>query len=131
MSTTQRKRATAIVMTISLAANIAAAAPAVERADPAMVPSAMVPNATVLLRFYPARLATTPIGLVEDQEVWLAKVQGLMLGAPPMLQQSLLMSQTPEEFAANVALLQQIQATSLTQGGARLKSRFQNGLLKK
>jgi len=112
-------------MTISLVTNIAAAGPAVERADPAMVPNAMVPNATVLLRFYPARLASTPIGLVEDQEVWLAKVQGLMLGAPSMLQQSLLMSQTPEEFAANVALLQQIQATSLTQGGARLKSRFQ------
>jgi hypothetical protein len=85
-----------------------------------------VPSASALLRFYPARLASTPTGMVEDRDVWLAKVQGLMAGAPPMLQQSLLQSQTAWEFAANVALLQQMQEGSLKQNAARIQRQFQN-----
>jgi hypothetical protein len=68
---------------------------------------------------------------VEDQDVWLAKVQGLMAGAPPLLQQSLLMSQTAQEFAANVALLQQMQEGSLKPSAARIQSQLQNGVATK
>jgi len=89
-----------------------------------------VPSAASLLRFYPTRLASTPIGASEDQEVWLAKVQGLMAGAPPLLQQSLLQSQTAQEFAANVALLQQMQEGILKQSALDMRSQAKSGLMK-
>src|SRR5213594_2092535 len=110
-----------MISSIALAVGIAGAAPlgAAEQAQ-------AVPSAATLLRFYPARLASTPTGVVEDREVWLAKVQGLMAGAPPMLQQSLLQSQTAWEFAANVALLQQMQEGSLKQSAARIQRQLQN-----
>jgi hypothetical protein len=97
----------------------------------AAAPLQAVPSALPLARFYPTRLASTPIGAIEDQDVWLAKVQGLMAGAPPLLQQSLLMSQTAQEFAANVALLQQMQEGSLQQSAARIQSQLQNGVATK
>ena len=124
MSRAQRATVAAALMAIAFAANIAAAAPRAEVGDAAATPA--VPDASVLLRFYPTRLATTPIGVVEDQQVWLAKVQGLMVGAPPLLQQSLLMSQTQQEFSANVALLQQMQEGSLKQSAARIQRQLQN-----
>jgi len=96
-----------------------------------MAAAQTVPSAASLLRFYPTRLASTPIGAAEDQDVWLAKVQGLMVGAPPLLQQSLLMSQTPQEFAANVALLQQMQEATAKQSVARIQSQLQNGVATK
>lgn len=106
---------------LPLAVGVVCAAPlaAVEQAQ-------AVPSAAPLLRFYPVRLASTPIGVVEDREVWLAKVQGLMAGAPPMLQQSLLQSQTSWEFAANIALLQQMQEGSLKQSATRVQRQLQN-----
>jgi hypothetical protein len=109
-----------MISSIVLAVSVAGAAPlaAAEQAQ-------AVPSAATLLRFYPARLASTPTGVVEDREVWLAKVQGLMAGAPPMLQQSLLQSQTAWEFAANVALLQQMQEGSLKQSAARIQRQLQ------
>ena len=109
-----------------LGAGVAGAA---QQADPAAV--AAVPDATVLLQFYPTALSTTPSGMVEDQAVWLAKVQGLMVGVPPMLQQSLLMSRSKAEFAANVALLQQMQESALTQRELQMQRQFQQGQLKK
>ena len=74
------------------------------------------PSAASLIRFYPTPVASSPIGAADDQEVWLAKVQGLMAGAPPMLQQSLLSSQTAKEFVSNLALLEQMQDGSLKRG---------------
>jgi hypothetical protein len=116
-----RKMNWTILATIVLAVSAASAAP------PAATEQAQaVPSAATLLRFYPARLASTPTGVVEDREVWLAKVQGLMAGAPPMLQQSLLQSQTSWEFAANVALLQQMQEGSLKQSATRIQRQLQN-----
>jgi hypothetical protein len=79
-----------------------------------------VPNAAALLRFYPTSLSSTPSGVIEDQEVWLAKVQGLMAGAPALLQQSLLASQSKQEFTANVALLDQIQSGMIKQANLDL-----------
>jgi hypothetical protein len=96
-------------------------------APPAVTEQAqVVPSAAPLLRFYPSRLASTPTGAVEDRDVWLAKVQGLMASAPPMLQQSLLQSQTPWEFSANVALLQQMQEGTLKQNATRIQRQLQN-----
>jgi hypothetical protein len=69
--------------------------------------------------------------MVEDQAVWLAKVQGLMVGVPPMLQQRLLMSRTKAEFAANDALLQQMQESALTQRELQIQRQFQQGQFKK
>lgn len=119
-------------MTTTLAAALilsATGAQAAQLADPAATPS--VPDAKVLLQFYPSALASTPNGMVEDQAVWLAKVQGLMVGAPPLLQQSLLMSRTKGEFSANVALLQQMQETALAQREFQIQRQFQQGQLKK
>ncbi len=122
MSRMNRKLAVAAVIALAVAANVAVAQPAVAQRSAAQA----TPSAAALLRFYPTQLASTPIGAVEDQEVWLAKVQGLMAGAPPLLQQSLLASQTAREFAANVALLQQMQERSAQQGVLRMQSQIQN-----
>jgi hypothetical protein len=51
-------------------------------------------------------------------------VQGLMAGAPPMLQQSLLSSQTVKEFVSNLALLEQMQDGSLKRGALDLPRRL-------
>jgi hypothetical protein len=122
MSRMNRNLVTAAVIALAVAANMAVAQPAAAQRSVAQA----VPSAAPLLRFYPTRLASTPIGAVEDQDVWLAKVQGLMAGAPPLLQHSLLMSQTPREFAANVALLQQMQEQSVQQSVLRMQSQIQN-----
>ena len=128
MSGMNRKLALAAMMAWAVASEVAVAQPAVAQRGAAQA----TPSAAALLRFYPTRLASTPIGAVEDQEVWLAKVQGLMASAPPLLQQSLLASQTGREFAANVALLQQMQERSAQQGVLRMQSQIQNeGVTKK
>jgi hypothetical protein len=85
------------------------------------------PSAAALLRFYPTRLASTPMGMGEDREVWLAKVQGLLASAPPLLQQSLLLSQTSQEFAANVALLQQMQEAAAQRSVSRIQGQLNSG----
>ncbi len=124
MNRTMRRMTMAVALVAA-----AGAAGAAQQADPAA--GAAVPDASVLLQFYPTALSTTPNGMVEDQAVWLAKVQGLMVGAPPLLQQSLLMSRTKTEFAANVALLQQMQESALTQRQLQMQRQFQQGQLKK
>jgi hypothetical protein len=80
------------------------------------------PDASVLLQFYPTPLAASPVGAVEDKAVWLAKVQGLIADAPPLLQQSTLASATQRQFAANLALLQQIQKGTLADGATAVKA---------
>src|SRR5437016_10083048 len=100
MRTGNRNVVAALAM--ALAANIAAAAQ-------------FVPSALPLAQFYPTQLASTPTGTAEQPEVWLAKVQGLLASAPSLLQQSLLASQTAQDFASNVALLQQMQEGLLKQ----------------
>ena len=122
MSRMNRNLAAAAVIALAVAANVAVAQPAAAQRSPAQA----VPSAAPLLRFYPTQLASTPIGAVEDQDVWLAKIQGLMAGAPPLLQHSLLQSQTAREFASNVALLQQMQERSVQQGVLRMQSQIQN-----
>jgi hypothetical protein len=124
MNRTMRRMTMAVALALG-----ASAAGAAQQADPSATPA--VPDAKVLLQFYPTALSSTPVGMVEDQAVWLAKVQGLMVGVPPMLQQSLLMSRTKAEFAANVALLQQMQESALTQRELQMQRQFQQGQLKK
>ena len=126
MTISLRRMTTTLAVALLLGATGVQAA---QQSDPAAMPS--VPDAKVLLQFYPSALASTPNGMVEDQAVWLAKVQGLMVGAPPLLQQSLLMSRTKGEFAANVALLQQMQETALAQREFQIQRQFQQGQLKK
>ena len=121
-----RLRRMTMAVALVLSAGAAGAAPL---SDPGAAPT--VPDATVLLQFYPTALSTTPNGMVEDQAVWLAKVQGLMVGVPPMLQQSLLMSRTKAEFAANVALLQQMQESALAQRELQMQRQFRQGTVKK
>jgi hypothetical protein len=126
MNSTLRRMTKTLAVALVLGATGAQAA---QLADPAATPS--VPDAKVLLQFYPTALSSTPAGMVEDQAVWLAKVQGLMVGAPPLLQQSLLMSRSKAEFAANVALLQQMQETALAQRELEVQRQFKQGQLKK
>ena len=126
MTTTLRRMTTTLAVALVLGATGTQAA---QLSDPAVTPN--VPDAKVLLQFYPSTLASTPNGMVEDQAVWLAKVQGLMVGAPPLLQQSLLMSRTQGEFSANVALLQQMQESALAQREFQIQRQFQQGQLKK
>ena len=60
---------------------------------------------------------------------WLAKVQGLIDDAPPLLQQSMLASKTQKQFAANLALLQQLQKGTLEEGIVAAKSLAKSGKL--
>ena len=92
-----------------------------------VVAAPFVPSALPLARFYPTQLSSTPVGMVEDPQVWLVKVQGLLAEAPALLQQSLLSSQTAAEFAANVGLLQQMQEGMLKQGGLDMRSQAKRG----
>ena len=126
MTTTLRRMTTTLAVALVLGAT-GVQVQAAQQADPAATPS--VPDAKVLLQLYPSALASTPNGMVEDQAVWLAKVQGLMVGAPPLLQQSMLMSRTKAEFSANVALLQQMQETALAQRELQIQRQFQQGQL--
>ncbi len=121
-SWTGRAAAAAMAVGLALATSAAVAAPAAEQVE-----SMIVPSAKSLLRFYPTQLSSTPAGIVEDQDVWLAKVQGLMAGAPSLLQQSILMSQTKQEFSSNVALLQQMQKGVLEQSALNLRSQAKSG----
>lgn len=113
-----------VVVAISLVANVVlgASLPLNEAGSMHAVPSA-----AALLRFYPTQLLSSPDGGVEDQEVWLAKVQGLMTAAPPLLQQSLLNSQTSQEFTANLALLEQMQEGMLKRSVQALQSQAKSG----
>ena len=106
-----------------VAAN-AAAIQANEAAD-----SLAAADAATLLQFYPAPLATSPVGAIEDKAVWLAKVQGLIEDAPPLLQQSMLASKTQKQFAANLALLEQMQQGTLQKGVTAAKSVAKSGKL--
>jgi hypothetical protein len=114
MSKATRNWIATLALATAWVTNMAAAAP-------------LVPSALPLARFYPTQLASTPVGVIEDPQVWLAKVQGLLAAAPSLLQQSLLASQTAQEFAANVALLQQMQEGILKQGALDMKSQAKSG----
>ncbi len=87
------------------------------------------PDPSALIQFYPTPLTTSPVGALEDQQVWLAKVAGLISDAPPLLQQSILSSQTPKQFSANLALLQQLQRSTLADGIVAAKSVAKSGKL--
>jgi len=84
---------------------------------------------TGLIQFYPTPLTTSPVGALEDKEMWLAKVRGLMSDAPPLLQQSILASRTSKQFSANLALLQQLQRSTLADGIVAVKSLAKSGKL--
>ena len=120
------KRSGMVAIALALATNMAAAA-SLPANDGDKAPAA--PSAAGLVKFYPTPLSSTPIGVVEDQEVWLAKVQGLIAGAPPLLQQSMLSSRSKQEFSANVTLLQQMQKGSLDEGAVAVKSLAKDGKL--
>ena len=85
--------------------------------------------ANALLQFYPTPLATSPVGAIEDKGVWLAKIQGLIAAAPPLLRQSMLASATRQDFAANLTLLQQLQKGTLDEGIVAAKSLARSGKL--
>ncbi|MEO8739076.1 MAG: hypothetical protein ABI537_05160 [Casimicrobiaceae bacterium] len=74
------------------------------------------------MQFYPTPLANSPIGAVEDKAVWLAKVQGLISRAPPLLQQSILASTNVNQFEANLSLLEELQEGSLKRGAMAVKA---------
>jgi len=88
------------------------------------------PSAAPLARFYPTPLATSPIGVTEDKDVWLAKVQSLIAAAPPWIQQNVLGSRSKAEFIANIALLEQMQKGAIEQGVAAVKSLAASGRMK-
>ena len=84
---------------------------------------AAAPNAAALAQFYATPLATSPIGVTEDADVWLAKVRGLVANAPGWLQRSALASRSKLEFTANLSLLERVQKGSFEQAVAAAKSR--------
>ncbi len=108
------------VAALALLANVAPAA-AANTSDGA-ADAAGGSDASSLIQFYPTPLATSPVGATEDKAVWLAKVQGLIDDAPPLLQQSMLASKTQKQFAANLALLEQMQQGTLQKGVTAAKS---------
>jgi hypothetical protein len=90
---------------------------------------AAVPNAAPLARFYPTPLFSSPAGIVEDRQVWVAKVRGLVASAPSLLQHSLLNSQTARDFATNVDLLEQMQDGLLMRGALDLQRHARSGVI--
>ncbi len=112
---------------LALAANVSLAATA--NTDNSRDDSAGVADAKALQQFYPTPLATSPVGATEDKAVWLAKVQGLIAAAPPLLRQSMLASTTRQDFAANLTLLQQLQKGTLDEGIVAAKSVAKGGKL--
>src|SRR5450755_220198 len=88
-------------------------------------------DATALMHFYPTPLATSPVGAVEDKAVWLAKVQGLIAAAPPLLRQSMLASVSKQDFEANLTLLEQLQQGTLQKGVTAAKSLAKSGKVAK
>lgn len=85
-------------------------------------------QAASLMRFYPTTLASSPRGLTEEPAIWLAKVGGLINSAPQLLRQSLLMSESQQDFEANLALLEQMQVGQAQRAGADIQR--QAGILK-
>ena len=79
-------------------------------------------DASAMMKFYPMPLATSPAGVIEDRQVWLAKVQGLVADAPGWLQQNVLSSRSKAEFSANLSLMQHMHRGSLDEAGLALKS---------
>ena len=116
----------ALIMVVIVGGLTASAAAVPSNDDPDVLAAA---NAATLLQFYPTPLATSPVGATEDKAVWLAKVRGLIDDAPPMLQQSMLASTTQKQFAANLALLQQLQKGTLEGGIVAAKSLAKSGKL--
>jgi hypothetical protein len=118
---------TAVAMIAALVASAATAGllPAIE--DDRGV--AAVPNAASLARFYPTPLFSSPAGIVEEKQVWVAKVRGLVASAPSLLQHSLLNSQTARDFATNVDLLEQMQDGLLNRGALDLRRHAQSGAI--
>jgi hypothetical protein len=110
-----RLAATILIVAIACVAN---AAPLRAVDDGAWINA---PDVAALIRFYPTHLSSTPAGAIEDRDVWLAKVQGLVAGAPPLLQQSVLASRSKQEFVSNIALLQQMQEGLLKQQALELQ----------
>jgi hypothetical protein len=84
-------------------------------------------DAATLLQYYPTPLATSPVGAIEDKAVWLAKVQGLIATAPPLLRQSMLASTNQQDFDANLTLLEQLQQGTLQKGVTAAKSLAKSG----
>ena len=114
-----------MALAIGLVAGNTAAAPAIQDGPSGTT----TPNAAPLARFYPAPLFSSPAGMTEDRQVWAAKVQGLVGGAPSLLQHSLLTSQTARDFAANVDLLEQMQLGLLKRGALDLQRSAPNGVI--
>src|SRR5437773_10074856 len=112
------------------------AAPVASAATAGLLPAieddrgvAGVPNAAPLARFYPTPLFSSPAGIVEEGQVWIAKVRGLVASAPSLLQHSLLNSQTTRDFATNVDLLEQMQDGLLKRGALDLRRHAQSGAI--
>ncbi|TMH28104.1 MAG: hypothetical protein E6H66_22365 [Betaproteobacteria bacterium] len=118
----QGNRSWVVAVVLALATNVAAAA-ALNDGDKA--PAAL--SAATLAKFYPTPLASSPVGVIEDQAVWQAKVQGLITASPQWLQQNVLASQTRSEFMANLGLLEQMQKGSMDHGAVALKSLAKDG----
>src|SRR5450755_1391530 len=114
----------ALVVLVSVAGAIAnAGAAQVDNAAYGAAPA----DAATLMQFYPTPLATSPVGAIEDKTVWLAKVQGLIAAAPPLLRQSILASTMRQDFEANLTMLEQMQQGTLQRGVTAAKSVARSG----
>jgi len=116
-----------MALVLALVASVATAATLSD--NDGVAESDSTPDATSPARFYPTPLATSPVGAIEDKAVWLAKVQGLIAAAPPLLRQSMLASTTRQDFEANLTLLEQLQQGTLQKGITAAKSVAKSGKL--
>jgi hypothetical protein len=70
--------------------------------------------ATVIDQFYPSQLISTPAGLIEDKEVWIAKVFGLLQDAPDYARESVLKAKTQNQFERALSMIEQSQSTEFS-----------------
>jgi len=83
--------------------------------------------AKMLMRFYPTPLPSTPTDVTEDPAVWQAKVNGLLKSMAPMLRQSVLASETAEDFAANLDFFSRSQSASVGTNAGQIATKAGGG----
>jgi hypothetical protein len=64
--------------------------------------------------FYPSQLISTPAGIIDDKEVWVAKVLGLLQDAPAYVRESVLTAKTQNQFERALSMIEQSQSSELS-----------------
>jgi hypothetical protein len=113
---------TVLGMAVMMAASGVLAAPAAVLDDRTLLSGDVAQaSSSHLLGFFPAGASQLlPKSALDDKASWLARVNGLLAGAPETLQQSLLTSRDAKDFSTNLRLLRAVDSLAF----GEMKSSF-------